>query len=64
MDATIGPRQAIAVHTGLTGNSTTVPMKVDLVPVLFNVNATTAYGDVRLPSSGVSSLITGWLLMR
>jgi len=45
LTVTIGPRQAIAVHTGAKGNGLSVPNTAQLVPVLFSENATTTYGE-------------------
>ncbi|KAI9433226.1 glycoside hydrolase [Lactarius indigo] len=43
--ATIGVRQAIAVHVGALGSGTIVPKVAQQVPVMFYENATTIYGD-------------------
>ncbi|KAH9169805.1 glycoside hydrolase [Lactarius sanguifluus] len=43
--ATVGARQAIAVHVGALGSGTTTPKIAQQVPVLFYENATTTYGD-------------------
>ena len=62
LDVTIGPRQAIAVHTGAMGSGTSTPKTAEFVPVLFNVNASvalTAPGEVG-PIPRVPFLITDW----
>ena len=46
LKVTVGPRQAIAVHTGAKGNGVSIPSTAQLVPVLFSENATTTYGEV------------------
>ncbi|KAH8996008.1 glycoside hydrolase [Lactarius akahatsu] len=43
--ATVGARQAIAVHVGALGSGTVMPKIAQQVPVLFYENATTTYGD-------------------
>ncbi|KAH8986767.1 glycoside hydrolase [Lactarius hatsudake] len=43
--ATVGARQAIAVHVGALGSGTDMPKMAQQVPVLFYENATTTYGD-------------------
>jgi hypothetical protein len=43
----IGPRQAIAVHTGAIGVGVTIPKVAQQVSVLFSESATTAFGEVR-----------------
>ncbi|KAH8996004.1 glycoside hydrolase [Lactarius akahatsu] len=47
MTVTVGAHQAIAMHTGALGYGTSGPkmMELGLVPVLFNVNATTTFGE-------------------
>ncbi|KAH9054852.1 hypothetical protein EDB87DRAFT_1567972, partial [Lactarius vividus] len=47
MSVTVGAHQAIAVHTGALGSGTSGPKTTELrlVPVLFNVNATTTFGE-------------------
>ncbi|KAN0137509.1 Glycoside hydrolase superfamily [Lactarius tabidus] len=42
---TIGVHQAIAVHTGALGSGSSEPKTAELLPVLFNVNATTTFGE-------------------
>ncbi|KAH9058949.1 glycoside hydrolase [Lactarius deliciosus] len=49
--ATVGARQAIAVHVGALGSGTIMPKVAQQVPVLFYENATTIYGDVSNSSS-------------
>jgi len=44
LTVTIGPRQAIALHTGALGTANPTP-NVQQVPVLFSESATTAYGE-------------------
>ncbi|KAF8259045.1 glycoside hydrolase family 13 protein [Lactarius quietus] len=41
----VGARQAIAVHTGALGSGTSEPKTAEFVPVLFDVNATTTFGE-------------------
>ena len=53
---TVDAHQAIAVHTGALGSGTSEPRTAELVPVLFNVNAMTTFGEVGLLLPGVSSL--------
>jgi len=46
---TVGPRQAIAVHTGARTRyevETSSLKSVEQVSILFSVNATTTYGEV------------------
>lgn len=45
LTVTVGPRQAIAVHTGAMGIGSPAP-KAQQVSVLFSENATTTYGEV------------------
>ncbi|KAI9456012.1 glycoside hydrolase [Lactarius psammicola] len=42
---TVGAHQAIAVHTGALGTGMSEPKMLELVPVLFDVNATTTFGE-------------------
>lgn len=58
LSATVGPRQAIAVHTGAKGSGVSVPNTAQLVPVLFSENATTTFGEV---SGCFSGLAWHWL---
>jgi len=46
LSVTIGPRQAIAVHTGARGVGVGVPKTAQRVSVVFSENATTAFGEV------------------
>jgi hypothetical protein len=54
LTVTVGPRQAIAVHTGAGarttgyGVETSSPKTVQQVVILFSVNATTTYGEVSI----------------
>ncbi|KAH9018828.1 glycoside hydrolase [Lactarius hengduanensis] len=43
--ATVGARQAIAVHVGALGSGAVMPKIAQQVPVLFYENVTTTYGD-------------------
>ncbi|KAH9169807.1 glycoside hydrolase [Lactarius sanguifluus] len=47
LTVSVGAHQAMAVHTGALGYGTSGPKMVELglVPVLFNVNATTTFGE-------------------
>lgn len=45
LGVTVGAHQAIAVHTGALGSGSSEPKTAELVPVLFNVNATTTFGE-------------------
>lgn len=45
MSVSVGPRQAIAVHTGAMGVGVPVPT-AQQVSVVFSENATTTYGEV------------------
>jgi len=45
LSVTIGPREAIAVHTGAMGVGMPVPT-AQQVSVVFSENATTTYGEV------------------
>ena len=49
MTAIIGPRQAIAVHTGALGTANPAPKTVPQVSVLFYEDATTTPGEVGVP---------------
>lgn len=50
---TVGAHEAIAVHTGALGSGSSEPKTAERVPVLFNVNATTTFGEVGfLPPEG------------
>jgi hypothetical protein len=42
---TVGARQAIALHIGALGKGTGQPTMADLVPVLFDFNVTTTFGE-------------------
>lgn len=53
---TVGAHQAIAVHTGALGSGASEPKTALLVPVLFSVNATTAFGENVFVVGGVSAL--------
>ena len=46
LTVTIDPRQAIAMHGGAMGVGLPVPPTAQLVSVIFNENATTAFGEV------------------
>ena len=46
LSVTVGPRQAIAVHTGAKGNGVSVPNTAQQVSVIFSENATTTFGEV------------------
>lgn len=46
LSVTVGPRQAIAVHTGAKGNGVSVPDTAQQVSVIFSENATTTFGEV------------------
>ena len=48
--ATVGARQAVAVHVGALGTGTGVPQVASQVPVLFYETATTTLGEVGDPS--------------
>jgi hypothetical protein len=45
LTVTVGPRQAIAVHTGAMGVGNPVPKTAQQVSVLFSENATTTLGE-------------------
>jgi len=49
LTAIIGPRQAIAVHTGALGTANPAPKTVPQVSVLFYEDATTTPGEVGVP---------------
>ena len=51
LTVTVGPRQAIAVHTGARGVETPKPKTLQQVSVLFSENATTTFGEVSTASS-------------
>jgi hypothetical protein len=64
---TVGPRQAIAVHTGARTRyevETSSPRSVHQVSVLFSVTATTAYGEVSAVLGFCGSLDCAWLTSR
>jgi hypothetical protein len=46
LTVTVGPRQAIAVHTGAMGIGLPTPEPAQQVSVLFSETATTSYGEV------------------
>ena len=46
LTVTVGPRQAIAVHTGAMGVGSPTPEPAQQVSVLFSETATTSYGEV------------------
>ena len=46
LTVTVGPRQAIAVHTGAMGVGLSTPGPAQQVSVLFSETATTSYGEV------------------
>ena len=46
LGVTVGPRQAIAVHTGAKGNGVSAPNTAQQVSVVFSENATTTFGEV------------------
>ena len=53
----VGAHQAIAVHTGALGSRSSEPRTAERVPVLFNVNATTTFGEVGFLPPWVSTLL-------
>ncbi|KAH9981799.1 glycoside hydrolase family 13 protein [Russula compacta] len=53
---TVGPRQAIAVHTGARGVGGPTPTTAPQVPILFSENATTAFGQNILVVGSVPQL--------
>ena len=64
LSATVGPRQAIAVHTGAKGTGVSVPNTAQLVPVLFSENATTTFGEVSRFFAGLAWHCLGLLFYR
>ncbi len=53
LTVTIGPWQAIAVHTGALGKGLPIPEVATQVSVIFSETATTTLGEVSAPSNAV-----------
>ncbi|KAI0295076.1 glycoside hydrolase [Multifurca ochricompacta] len=45
LTVTVGPRQAIAIHTGALGKGTATPRTAQQIPVMFSENVTTTFGE-------------------